>query len=464
MYQRWLMLMLLVWQVQIAHAQALPQFTQLVKRASPAVVNITTQGAPNIPLDQSEPPTSEQLFEELYQRFFNERGQSTPYSFDRNPRGSGFILSADGYIVTNHHVVAKASEIKVKLSDRREFKAQLIGSDLRTDVALLKVDAKNLPTVKLGNSDRLEVGEWVLAIGSPFGFDYSATSGIVSALGRNLPSDNYVPFIQTDVAINPGNSGGPLFNLAGQVVGINSQIYSRSGGFMGVSFAIPIKVAMGVIEQLRSQGYVSRGWLGVYIQEVDQELAQSFNLLKPTGALVAQITEGGPAVGILNIGDVILEFNGKSVPNAAVLPSMVGMTPAGTPIQLTIMREGKRQLVTLTISELPAPELPVEDLMAPDNANLSPDASILGMQLGDLDKEAKESLAIQQGVVVEKVLRNPAQKAGLEVGDVITLLDGKPVQSVNHLTQLVKGLKTKRMVPLLVKRSGAARFIALKME
>lgn len=463
MYQRWFMLILLVWQIQVVHAQALPQFTQLIKRASPAVVNITTQGAPVVPLDQTDAPSSEQLFEELYQRFFNERGQSAPYSFDHNPRGSGFILSSDGYIVTNHHVVAKASEIKVKLSDRREFKAQLIGSDLRTDVALLKVDAKNLPTVKLGNSDRLEVGEWVLAIGSPFGFDHSATSGIISALGRNLPSDNYVPFIQTDVAINPGNSGGPLFNLAGQVIGINSQIYSRSGGFMGVSFAIPIKVAMGVIDQLKMQGYVSRGWLGVYIQEVDQELAQSFNLLKPTGALVAQVTEGGPAVGLLRIGDIILEFNGKPIPNAAVLPSMVGMTAAGTVVHLTIMREGQRLPVNLTISELPAPTLPTEDLMAPDSEG-EQNSALLGMELGELDQEAKQALVVSQGLVVEKIVGNPAQQAGVEVGDVLTLFNNQPITSLKQFTQLVNSVKPKRMVPLLIKRAGAAKFIALKLN
>ncbi|WP_020559239.1 DegQ family serine endoprotease [Thiofilum flexile] len=461
MYHYWLGLILWVWLVtHSVWAHNLPQFTQLVKRASPAVVNITTRS--QLALDQTEPDTSDQLFDELYRRFFDERGQSLP--FDTNPRGSGFILSSDGYIVTNHHVVAKASEIVVRLSDRREFKAQLIGSDLRTDVALLKVSAKNLPTVKMGNSDRLEVGEWVLAIGSPFGFDHSATSGIVSALGRSLPSDNYVPFIQTDVAINPGNSGGPLFNLAGQVIGINSQIYSRSGGFMGVSFAIPIKVALGVIEQLKTKGYVSRGWLGVYIQEVDQELAESFNLLKPTGALVAQVTAGGPAEGVLQIGDVILEFNGRAVPNATVLPSMVGMTAAGTPVHLTIMREGQRQMITLTLSELPAPELPVEDLMSPTQPDASSNASLLGMELSELDEQIKQTLKITEGVLVDRVLSEPARSAKVEEGDVITLMDGKQIRSRAELRGLIQALKPPRMVPLLVNRQGVSRFIALKVN
>lgn len=462
MYQRWFGLILgLCLFTHSVGAHNLPQFTQLVKRASPAVVNITTQST-NLAPDQTDPLDSEQLFDELYRRFFDERGQSVP--FDTNPRGSGFILSADGYIVTNHHVVAKASEITVKLSDRREFKAQLIGSDLRTDVALLKVSAKNLPTVKLGNSDRLEVGEWVLAIGSPFGFDHSATSGIVSALGRNLPSDNYVPFIQTDVAINPGNSGGPLFNLAGQVVGINSQIYSRSGGFMGVSFAIPIKVAMSVIEQLKTQGYVSRGWLGVYIQDVDQELAESFNLLKPTGALVAQVTEGGPAEGILHIGDVILEFNGKPVPNAAVLPSIVGMTAAGTPVYLTIMRDGQRQTLSLVVSELPAPELPVEDLMPPAQPEPMSASTLLGMELSELNHKDKQVLKLKQGVAVDKVVSEPALSAKIEAGDILTLIDGKPIHSRAQLATLVQNLPRARMIPLLVNRQGAARFIALKVN
>ena len=342
-------------------AHNLPQFTELVKKNSPAVVNISTQQSisPREMLPESlQSPETDELFDELMKRFLERDGTGNggqPFDFDSKSRGSGFIYSADGYIVTNHHVVLGATDIKVALNDGRELPAQLIGSDERTDVAVLKVTANDLPVLKMGASEKLEVGEWVLAIGSPFGFDHSATAGIVSAKGRSLPDENYVPFIQTDVAINPGNSGGPLFNLAGEVVGINSQIYSRSGGFMGVSFAIPMDIAQNVIEQLKSKGSVSRGWLGVYVQEIDTALAESFGMSKPTGALVAQVMPDGPAAEVLKQSDVILSFDGKPVDNSAALPLLVSSTPIGKVVALAVLRAGKPETVTLTLTELPGP-------------------------------------------------------------------------------------------------------------
>lgn len=342
-------------------AHNLPQFTELVKKNSPAVVNISTQQSisPREMLPESlQSPETDELFDELMKRFLERDGTGNggqPFDFDSKSRGSGFIYSADGYIVTNHHVVLGATDIKVALNDGRELPAQLIGSDERTDVAVLKVTANDLPVLKMGASEKLEVGEWVLAIGSPFGFDHSATAGIVSAKGRSLPDENYVPFIQTDVAINPGNSGGPLFNLAGEVVGINSQIYSRSGGFMGVSFAIPMDIAQNVIEQLKSKGSVSRGWLGVYVQEIDTALAESFGMSKPTGALVAQVMPDGPAAEVLKQSDVILSFDGKPVDNSAALPLLVSSTPIGKVVALAVLRAGKPETVTLTLTELPSP-------------------------------------------------------------------------------------------------------------
>ncbi len=342
-------------------AHNLPQFTELVIKNSPAVVNISTQQSisPREMLPESlQSPETDALFDELMKRFLERDGAGSggqPFDFDSKSRGSGFIYSADGYIVTNHHVVLGATDIKVALNDGRELPAQLIGSDERTDVAVLKVTANDLPVLKMGASEKLEVGEWVLAIGSPFGFDHSATAGIVSAKGRSLPDENYVPFIQTDVAINPGNSGGPLFNLAGEVVGINSQIYSRSGGFMGVSFAIPMDIAQNVIEQLKSKGSVSRGWLGVYVQEIDTALAESFGMSKPTGALVAQVMPDGPAAEVLKQGDVILSVDGKPVDNSAALPLLVSSTPIGKVVALAVLRAGKPKTVTLTLTELPSP-------------------------------------------------------------------------------------------------------------
>lgn len=448
-------------------ARSLPEFTELVKTNGPAVVNITTshkqKASPEIP---SDAPGYEEPFDELMKRFFgNPGGGGVPDDFGADARGSGFVLSADGYIITNHHVVDGADEILVKLNDRREFTAKLIGSDKRSDVALLKIEAMNLPTLKIGDSGTIEVGEWVLAIGSPFGFESSATSGIVSATGRNLPTDTYVPFIQTDVAINPGNSGGPLFNLDGEVVGVNSQIYSRSGGFMGVSFAIPINIVMDVVSQLKNNGKVSRGWIGVYIQEVDQNLAQSFGMTTPTGALVTQVIPEGPANNILQLGDVIIELNGKSVANAGSLPAMVGTVAPGQSVKLTVIRNRERQEVELKIGELPGEEGVAQ--AAPEEepkANLE-GVEVLGMQLSSIDDTIREALGLAVGgVLVEKINGDPAQRAGINAGDVLTLLDGKPVNSPEEVKQIASDIESGKTIAVLVYREGAARFMAMKVE
>ncbi len=346
-----------------ATAKELPDFTGLVEKYSPAVVNVSTTQKSDRRGDGSGGNPD---MDEFFRRFFGPEGRGpqgpdggggAPFG-QRRSLGSGFIISAEGYILTNNHVVEDADEIVVRMNDRRELVATLVGADPRSDLALLKVNAANLPVVKLGHSNALKPGEWVLAIGSPFGFDYSVTAGIISAIGRSLPTENnenYVPFIQTDVAINPGNSGGPLFNLDGEVIGINSQIYTRSGGFMGVSFAIPVDVALDVVEQLKAHGKVSRGWLGVVIQEVNRDLAESFGLDKPSGALVARVIENGPAAKAgLHEGDIILQFNGQHVDLSSDLPHFVGRAHPGSEAQLVIMRAGKRETLNIVVGELAA--------------------------------------------------------------------------------------------------------------
>jgi serine protease Do len=340
----WLLCIPLLLSMQAVNASHLPEFTDLVKETSPAVVNISTtqkvkSGMPQLPegFEMPELP-DDSPFGELFKHFFDQ-DKSAPSYKDSKSLGSGFIISADGYVLTNFHVVKDADEIVVRLSDRRELLGELVGADRRSDVALLKIDASNLPVAKIGKSSDLEVGEWVLAIGSPFGFDHSATAGIVSAKGRSLPRENYVPFIQTDVAINPGNSGGPLFNQEGEVVGVNSQIYSRTGGYMGLSFAIPIEVAMDVVDQLKTSGRVSRGWLGVLIQDVTLDLAESFGMEQPRGALVAKVLPGSPAEDAgIKVGDVIVAFDGKDVDHSSGLPPIVGSTKVGVNIPVDVIR------------------------------------------------------------------------------------------------------------------------------
>ncbi|MFC3608683.1 DegQ family serine endoprotease [Stutzerimonas tarimensis] len=449
-------------QAAVAHA-ALPDFTSLVEQASPAVVNISTkqnrptQGAgAQMPDLHGLPPGFREFFERGIPGAPG-RGQQRP----AQSLGSGFIISDDGYVLTNHHVIADADEIVVRLPDRSEMQATLVGADPRTDVALLKVDGKALPTVQLGDSNRLRAGEWVVAIGSPFGFDHTVTAGIVSATGRNLPSDGYVPFIQTDVAINPGNSGGPLFNLDGQVIGINSQIYTRSGGFMGVSFAIPISVAMNVADQLRETGRVSRGWLGVVIQDVNRDLAESFGLERPAGALIAQVVAGGPAEkGGLRVGDVILSVNGQAVVMSGDLPYLVGSSKPGTKVRLEVVRDGKRHNLDVAIGAMPDGD-PLAAADAPNGAALS--SKRLGVTVGELSAEQKQALGLRGGVMVREVGQGPAAAIGLRQGDVITHLNNQVVDSAKSFVQAAEGLPRDRSVSMRVLREGRASFITFRL-
>lgn len=455
---------LLLGQSLFVQAQ-LPEFTALVEAASPAVVNISTrQKLPDRTLTQGMPDLDDlpPLFREFLERSIPQvpRTPNNGQQREAHSLGSGFIISADGYILTNNHVVADADEIIVRLSDRSELEAELVGADPLTDVALLKVKGNNLPSVKLGRTDELKVGEWVLAIGSPFGFDHSVTAGIISATGRSLPNESYVPFIQTDVAINPGNSGGPLFDLDGRVIGINSQIFTRSGGFMGLSFAIPIEVAMGVADQLKASGKVTRGWLGVVIQEVNKDLAESFGLDKPAGALVAQILEEGPAAkGGLQVGDVILSLDGHPIVMSADLPHMVGGLKPGTKANLEIVRDGQRKNIAITVGALPEEESEVQ----PSVAGVEQSSNRLGVTVTELTPEQKKSLDIKGGVVIREVLNGPAALVGLRPGDVITHLNNQAIDSVKTFAEVAGALPERRSVSMRVLRQGRASFITFKL-
>jgi len=462
----WYGMGMLMFLTNMASAQ-LPDFTEMVKNNGDAVVNIsTTQKAPDMQVDDSVQPQIPQdvppEMEEFFRRFFQGPGRGM-VPREANSLGSGFIISKDGYVLTNHHVVNNASEIVVKLKDRRELLAKLIGSDESTDVALLKVDAKDLPVVEIGAPDQLKVGEWVLAIGTPFGFEQSVTAGIVSAKGRSLPDGNYVPFIQTDVAINPGNSGGPLFNMQGKVVGINSQIYSRSGGYMGLSFAIPIDVAMNVTEQIKSKGKVSRGWLGVQIQDVTRQLAESFGMDRPHGALVAKVIPGGPAEKAgLQIGDIIIEFNGQIIETSGELPPRVGMTPIDEKAKLKIIRQGEKQDLAVKIGLLPAQNT---QLSTPDSNAPETSVNRLGLAVSDLTDEQRQQLQVEKnGVLVQKVSKGVALEAGIQPGDVILRIQNTPVRSASEFNAVVAKLPTDKSIALLVQRNGSPVFLAFKLE
>ncbi len=453
---------LLVW-LQAARAAHLPEFTDLVKATSAAVVNISTTqkvhaGLPELPEGLEIPEFPEgSPFGELFKYFFNPEGE--PEFRDAQSLGSGFIISADGYVLTNYHVVKDAEEIIVRLSDRRELRGEVIGLDQRSDVALLKIDATDLPVVKIGESASLEVGEWVLAIGSPFGFDHSATAGIVSAKGRSLPSENYVPFIQTDVAINPGNSGGPLFNQEGEVVGVNSQIYSRTGGYMGLSFAIPIEVAMDVAEQLKTKGRVSRGWLGVLIQDVTLDLAESFGMKRPRGALVAKVLPDSPAKAAgFRVGDVIVGFNGREVINSANLPPIVGSSQVGVKIPVDIIRDGRKQQLEVKLGELPD-----DDKVASVDRPATEKANRLGITVVDLTAEQRAELELDGGVLVRQVVAGAATRAGIRQDDIILRVDNKDVSNMNEFNQLIAALPAGKSVAFLVQRSGSPTFLAVKV-
>lgn len=454
----------------IAQAQNLPAFTDLVRENSPAVVNISTTQTrperggnprgdfPNLPEDHP--------FRDFFERFGGEgeEGQRPPPgAFEGQSLGSGFIISEDGKIITNYHVVQNASEIVVRLSDRRQYTAELVGHDEQSDLALLKIDAEDLPTVRLGNAAEMEVGEWVLAIGSPFGFEHSVTAGIISAKQRSLPQDNYVPFLQTDVAINPGNSGGPLFNLDGEVIGINSHIYSRSGGFMGLSFAIPIELAMNVVNQLQETGRVARGWLGVLIQDVDRELAESFGMDRPYGALVAQVVPDSPAADAgLQVGDVIIRFEGQEISTSSALPPMVGRMPVNSEVTLDIIREGEIQQLSLNLGELPEEQQRASQ--APAQPEPPADTELLGLHIRDLTPTEREQIGIDQGgVLVERVNEGPGASAGIRQSDVITMINQERIGSVEDFIQIVEELPRGQSIPVLVQRDGGPRFFAIRL-
>lgn len=451
-----------------SQARSLPEFSKVVEDASPAVVNIsTTQKAkpkkPGTPHEQMPEIPEGTPFDEFFRRFFGDEGGGGMEDFDAKSLGSGFIISKDGYILTNNHVISDADEIIVRLQDRRELAAKVVGSDKRSDVALLKIEAQNLPTIKIGDSNKLVVGEWVLAIGSPFEFDHSATAGIVSALGRSLPNESYVPFIQTDVAINPGNSGGPLLNMDGEVVGVNAQIFSRTGGFMGLSFTIPISLAMDVVEQIKSTGHVTRGWLGVLIQDVTRELAESFGMERPEGALVSRVLPDSPAIGAgFKVGDIIVEYNGKPVINSSGLPPMVGTTKVGSTVSVKIIREGKPMALKVKVAELPA-EAEVNLGEAPSPAtNFNVDK--LKISINNLTPEQRKEFEIKEnGVFVEKAENGPALRAGIRKGDVIVKLNNIDVKNVEHFRRLVNELPIDKSIAVLVQRRSGPIFLAMKL-
>jgi len=451
----------------LAYSQSLPDFTPLVEKNSAAVVNISTSSkasANGLSQGFNMPDIPENSpFYDFFKKYFGDMPEGHGQSQERSSLGSGFITSKNGYVITNHHVVKDADEIIVRLNDRREFIAELVGSDARSDIAVLKVDGDNLPFLKLGDSSKVNVGEWVLAIGSPFGFDYSVTAGIISAIGRSLPNENYVPFIQTDVAINPGNSGGPLFNLNGEVIGVNSQIYSRTGGFMGLSFAVPVNVVENVYKQLIDKGSVSRGWLGVLIQDVTRELAESFDMEHPHGALIAKVLPDGPAEkGGIEVGDIIVKFNGKEVSFSSDLPPLVGSTTVGTTVSIDIIRRSKPKKLNIKILELPT-----DDRVAvkrSDNKSGIP-KNPLNIVVKDLTEEQKKEIDIyDHGVLVEQISSGPAQESGIRRGDVLLILDNIKIKDIAHFNKLVKELPKDRSISVLIQRRGGPVFLALKLN
>ena len=459
-----------------AKMSGLPDFTQLVEEYSDAVVNISTtqkikkrKGNPHqIPGMPEDGP-----FGDLFRKFFEQQNfKKNNYQQDKansyiqtrqtnDSLGSGFIIDSDGYVVTNHHVIRDADKIIVRLKDRRELKATVIGSDERSDIALLKIEADNLPVVKLGSSSNLKVGSWVMAIGSPFGFDHSVSVGVISATGRTLPSESYVPFIQTDVAINPGNSGGPLFNLDGEVVGINSQIYSRTGGFMGLSFAIPIDVAKDIVEQLKRDGHAKWGWLGVLIQDVNKELAESFGMNKPMGAVVLRVLDDTPAkkAGI-EVGDVITHFNRSTINRSSDLPLAVGRAPIGSSVKVRIIRDGKQKHLKVKIAELPAEE----ELAEKDSKPKETKSNRLNIEVVTLTREQRKRAKVENGLLVQSVDDGAASRAGIRRGDILLKLNGQKIEGTKQFLKIVKELPENKWVRVLIQRGGSPQFLPLKIE
>ncbi len=437
-------------------AKELPDFTDLVEKQGAAVVNISTTKKIS---DTANLPENDPFYE-----FFRRYSPQMPRDQETQSLGSGFIIAADGYILTNAHVVDHADKVTVRLTDKREFSAKVIGADKRTDVALLKIDASGLPKISVGDPNKLKVGEWVVAIGSPFGFDSSVTAGIVSAKGRSLPQDNFVPFIQTDVAINPGNSGGPLFNMNGEVVGINSQIYTRSGGSMGLSFAIPIDVATQIAEQLRSTGKVTRGRIGVTIQELTRELAESFGLTQAHGALISSVEKGGAAAKAgIEVSDVILKFDGKGVNNSSDLPRIVASTKPGSTVSVDLWRKGVAHRIDVVVAKMPE-----EEKLTLNNARLSEDVGLnvkkLGLSLSELTRSQLQQLQLAGGLLVQEVKGDAPRVAGLQRGDVILAIGNTPLRSLKQLNELLNTVAVGRNVALLIKRGESASYVAIKLD
>ncbi len=442
-----------------ALAKEVVDVADLVEKHGPAVVNISTtklvkRGSERFPFAVPNDDDMQEFFRRFFPGVPDARGPMR--EIPARGAGSGFIVSHDGYILTNAHVVNDADEVEVKLIDKRKFIARVIGADSRTDVAVIKITASSLPVVTLGDPAKLRVGEAVAAIGSPFGFENSVTAGIVSAKGRSLPSESYVPYIQTDVPINPGNSGGPLFNMKGEVVGINSQIYSRSGGYQGVSFAIPIDIAMEVAGQLKRTGKVSRGWLGVVIQEVTADLADSFGLDRPRGALIAQVQPESPAEKSgLQASDVILVFDGKLVENSGDLPRMVGMTRPGAKIPVQVWRKGRMQAVTVVLDEMPGEEV----LAGKESRTYSRG----GLALSELTADQRRELRIDHGLLVEEVTGDAA-RAGIRVGDVILAVNNAKVATVEAFRRAIAVVAKGKSAAILIRRGEGSLYIPLKIS
>ncbi|MDZ7828674.1 MAG: DegQ family serine endoprotease [Halofilum sp. (in: g-proteobacteria)] len=442
---------------------SVPDFSRIVSEQRAAVVNISTtqkidSTSSGIPPELLERLPPDSPFRDFFRRF---GGDGQPQQRERSSLGSGFIVSEDGFILTNAHVVAEADEIVVRLEDNREFEAEVIGTDKDSDVGVLKIDAENLPTVELGDSDELKVGQWVLAIGSPFGLDHTATQGIVSALNRSLPNDTYTPFIQTDVAVNPGNSGGPLFNGDGEVVGINSQIFSRTGGYMGLSFAVPINTAMDIAKQLRETGRVERGYLGVTIQPVDRGLAESFGLDKPVGALVSDLIGDGPAARAgLQPGDVILEFNGTKIIEAADLPPAVGTTPVGSEAEVTIMREGERMTLDVEVGRLSDYRESDSDS---EKASRESDTS-LNVAVRELSADERSEMELgDRGLLVQKVGPGPVADAGIRPGDILLRIGKQPLIEVEDMRKAIENLPAGKPVAIQIRRGDRTLFVSLTL-
>ena len=446
--------------LSIVEARELPNFSDLAEDASPAVVNITSTRTVSQRNSYGR-GFGDPRYDEFFERFFGQQPRPSVPRENTRPvvsTGSGFIISSDGYLLTNNHVVEDADEVKVSLGDRREYKAEIIGTDPRSDVAVLKIDAEDLPTLKIGKSEKLRVGEWVVAIGSPFQLRFSVTSGIVSAKGRSIPNGSdstYVPFIQTDVAINPGNSGGPLFNLDGEVVGINSQIYTRSGGYMGVSFAIPIDYAMDVADQLRENGYVARGWLGVSIQEVTSELAEALGMEIPKGALVSQIIEDSPAEKSgLKEEDVILFFDGEEIFYSSDLPLTVGSIRPESKVNAMILRDGKKKTVQVTVGELPK-----DPALAFENTQQNFLGLVVENQANDNQRSSVE------GVLVTSVDPDGiAYESGIRRGDIIYSLARTRIENVNEFKEALSELDNQRRTTIGISRNGNKRILSLNLS